>query len=180
MEYKLKNGETVIVREAKISDAKALCDYMEIVNVETKNLSREPHEWNMTVEQEEKFIENSLSSNNNYHAVMLLNDEIISAAGFHGSSLMRLTHSVSLGISVLLKYQGLGAGSIMMDHLIEIAKKYHKKRMELEVRSDNEVAIMLYEKKGFKLEGQKRASFYVDDKYVDLVQMGLLFGEEDE
>lgn len=177
MEYQLKNGETVIIREAKVSDASLLLDYMEIVNSETKNLSREPHEWNMTLEQEEGFLRKSYESNNNCHLVMFKGEELISAAGFHGSYLQRLNHKVDLGISVLKKYHGLGAGKIMMEALIHYAKQYHKKKMELEVRADNQVAIMLYEKCGFKIEGQKRMAFYVDDKYVDLVQMGLIIGE---
>lgn len=174
----LKDGSKITVREAVVKDASSLCEYMEKVNIESKNLSREPHEWNMTVEDEEKFLENATKSNNSCHIVAFKDDFIISAAGFAGSGLMRLSHKVSLGISVLQEYNNKGLGTIMMGVLIEKAKEYHKTKIELEVRSDNVGAIHVYEKCGFKIEGQRQDGFFVDDKFVDLTLMGLNLRED--
>ena len=49
-----------------ISDAKNLIEYMHKVNLESKNLMREPEEFTMTIEQEEAFIQNSIASPHAY------------------------------------------------------------------------------------------------------------------
>jgi RimJ/RimL family protein N-acetyltransferase len=174
----LKDGSTVSIREAVVEDAEKLCKYMEIVNAETQNLSREPHEWNMTVENEAKFLESVMKSNNDCHLVMMKDGVIISGSGFHGSGLSRLSHKVSLGISVLKDYHNQGVGTLMMEALIEKAKEYHKTKIELDVRSDNHAAIHVYKKSGFKIEGYREDGFFVDGKYIGLTLMGLNLRED--
>ncbi len=171
MECKLKNGKTVNVREVKVSDTMKILDYMEIVNSETKNLSREPHEWNMTFVEEEIFITRVVKSENECMLTTWDDDKLISLCGFHGSNLERLKHRADLGISILKDYHGLGLGSFLMEELIKIAKKRGKKYLELSVRCDNLNAIHIYEKVGFVQEGKKKEAFYVDGKYVDLLLM---------
>lgn len=173
MKRTLKNGASVVIREVQIEDAQILVEYMKIVNIETKNLMREPHEFKMTIEEEISFIEKVLKSNNQCMYLVFLNNDLISTAGFHGSMLSRVNHRVSIGISVLQAYNNLGVGSIVMEELISKAKEYHKTKIELEVRSDNPNAIHLYGKFGFKIEGYREDGFYVDDKFVGLTLMGL-------
>lgn len=172
MEYNLKDGTIVQVREARVSDAVAILNFFKIVNSETKNLMREPHEIVMTLEEEMKFLESNIASKDNFMGVAFINDICISTAGFHGSSLARVNHRVSMGISVLKDYHNLGIGSIMMEYILEQAKVYGKQKVELEVRKDNINAIHLYQKYGFKQEGLISKGFFVDNSYVDLITMG--------
>lgn len=177
MEKMLKTGQQVLIREARVSDAQALLDFFHKVNQESKNLLRENDEFKMTVEDEEKFIQSAIGSKNNCHLLLFLEDELICSAGFHGSGLKRIKHRVSLGISVLKEHNNKGVGHAMMEALIAFAKEYGKKKMELEVRSDNYGAIHLYKKFGFEIEGVKKQGFFVDGKFVDLVEMGLMIDE---
>ena len=62
LEVKDKTGRTITLRNADISDAPALIHYMKATTAETPYLVREPDEFNMTVEQEERFIESLLDS----------------------------------------------------------------------------------------------------------------------
>jgi len=174
MEYKLKNGKTVILRDALVSDASCIIDYVKQALVESKNLMREPEEWTMTIGDEEVFLRNAANSENELMVVCLDGDKIISTAGFHGKNLVRVKHRVSLGISILKDYQGLGLGSIIMEELIRKALAMKKTKMDLEVRVDNIVAINLYKKLGFIEEGIIKRGFFVDNKYVDLLVMGKL------
>ncbi len=172
MEYVLKNNLKITLREASICDANALLIYMDKVNRESKNLMREPEELTMTLEDEEKFINNTMNSKNRCFIIALDGDLIISSSGFHGSSLRRVKHRVALGISVLEDYQGLGIGTIVMKELVKKAIEQGKTKMDLEVRIDNKSAIKLYENLGFIKEGIIKNGFYVDNKFIDLLVMG--------
>ena len=169
---KLKNDQELLIRRAQVSDAAEILDYMASVNSESKNLLREPHEFTMTLEQEEAFLEANLASPSSIMLCGLVDDKIVSVSGFNGRSLSRIKHRASLGMSVLKAYNGIGVGSLMMEALIENAKRLGLKKLDLDVRVDNEPAIKLYEKYGFEYEGRIRMGMYVDNKYVDLQVMG--------
>lgn len=53
-------------------------------------------------------------------------------------------------IAVKKEERGKGYGRMMLDKILEMAKKENKKRIRLEVRVSNERAIKIYEKFGFK------------------------------
>jgi ribosomal protein S18 acetylase RimI-like enzyme len=169
----LKNGQALLIRKLKRDDAKVVIDYMNIVNLETKNLLREPDEFTMTVEEEADFLEKRENSANDVMYGGFVNHQLVSIAGFYGSQLKRIKHRVTIGMSVLKAYHGLGIGSFMMETLIKAAKDLGKMKMELDVRVDNEAAIALYKKYGFVIEGTLSNAIYVDQKMVDLYVMGL-------
>jgi RimJ/RimL family protein N-acetyltransferase len=50
-------------------------------------------------------------------------------------------------------------------------------RIELDVFADNERAIRVYEKVGFRREGLRRDAYFSHGRYRDIVVMGLLEGE---
>ena len=172
MNYNLKDGRVVELREVKVTDATLLLLYFEKVNLESKFLIREAGEFTFTVNDERKFIRRTLKSNNEHISVAFLGDELIGSIGFRSSHLKRITHRASLGMSVLKDYNNLGLGSIMMEYILKIAKETGKLKMELEVRSENVNAIHLYEKFGFEHEGRIKKGFFVDNEYLDLLKMG--------
>ena len=174
MEYSLKNNLIITLRDAVESDGAACIEFMHKVNKESKNLMREPEEFNMSPSEESDFIRGATVSPDACFLVAVDKDLIISTAGFHGNSLKRVNHRVSLGISVLKDYQGLGLGRIVMKALIDRAIELKKTKMDLEVRIDNHNAIHLYESLGFEREGIIKNGFFVDNKYVDLLIMGKL------
>ncbi len=172
MECELKDGRVVDIREVKVTDATLLLEYFEIVNLESNNLLREPGEFTFTVNDERKFIRRITKSTNEFMAVVFCNDELVASIGLQSSQLKRITHRGSLGMSVRKEYYNLGLGTIMMEFIINQAKKMNKYKLELEVRSDNLNAVHLYEKFGFKQEGTLEKGFFVDKKYIDLLIMG--------
>jgi RimJ/RimL family protein N-acetyltransferase len=77
-------------------------------------------------------------------------------------------------MSVRKQYWGLGIGSLMLDTLIEWARSTQiVKKINLRVRTDNQRAILLYERKGFVMEGTIRKEIFLDGKYFDHHWMGL-------
>lgn len=177
MERKLKNGFIVELREMQKEDAQIVLDYMDLVLTESTNLLREKDEFNLTLEQEEKYLEDTFNSKDNYMVGCFHEGKLISVAGFNGRNLLRIKHSVSMGMSVLKEYYNLGVGSVVMEDIINTAISYEKKRLELEVKADNENAIKLYSKYGFVYEGRKHKAFFSNGKYIDLIVMGMMLNE---
>lgn len=62
-------------------------------------------------------------------------------------------------LAVREDYRGEGIGSFMLDDMIKVAKELNLSGLTLEVNENNAVAISLYKKFGFKIEG-KRTKFY--------------------
>lgn len=87
----------------------------------------------------------------------------------------RRGHVGRIGISVTEAWQGKGVGKALMQAGIDLADKWlNLTRLELEVYSDNEPAIQLYERFGFEREGVLRQHAFRDGRYVDSIMMARL------
>jgi RimJ/RimL family protein N-acetyltransferase len=83
-------------------------------------------------------------------------------------------HCGSLGMGVTATHRGQGIGERLIRVCIDKAKTKGMTRIELQVRSDNERAIRLYERVGFSREGTLRRAMRFDGVYYDALQMSLL------
>jgi len=80
----------------------------------------------------------------------------------------RRRHVGHIGMAVRDDWQGKGAGTALMQAAIDLADKWlNLTRLELEVYTDNEPAIRLYEKFGFIIEGTLAQHSFRDGRYVD-------------
>jgi len=87
----------------------------------------------------------------------------------------RRRHAGIIGISVHDEWQGKGVGAALMRAGIDLADNWlNLMRLELEVYTDNEAAIRLYEKFGFSHEGILRQHAFRDGEYVDSAMMARL------
>ena len=72
-------------------------------------------------------------------------------------------------------FQKQGIGSKLFDKLEEWAKENHLKRLELTVEVTNSVAINLYKRQGFVIEGTKKNTMFVDGVFVDEYMMAKVY-----
>ena len=87
----------------------------------------------------------------------------------------RRRHVGKMFMAVRDDWQGKGAGTALMQALVDIADKWlNLLRIELEVFTDNEAAIHLYEKFGFVREGKLTCFAFRDGQYVDGYTMARL------
>jgi putative acetyltransferase len=87
----------------------------------------------------------------------------------------RRSHAAGLGMAVHDAYAGRGAGTALMQALVDLADRWWNiKRLELDVYVDNDRAIALYERFGFEREGVLRAYAWRDGAYVDTIAMARL------
>jgi L-phenylalanine/L-methionine N-acetyltransferase len=84
----------------------------------------------------------------------------------------RRRHVGRIGISVSEAWQGKGVGTALMQAAMDLADNWlNLTRLELEVYSDNEAAIHLYERFGFEREGLMRQHAFRNGQYVDSLMM---------
>lgn len=171
---KIKNGETIILREAVKEDAGSMIEYLGRIAGESDFLTFGPGELVPTLEQETAVIEGMRNVANKVMIVAVVGNRIIGSMSFAGGTRSRVQHTGELGISLAKDYWGMGIGTSMMSYLIEWAKASKVvRKLNLQVRSDNARAITLYKKLGFFEEGTNTRGFYINGKFFDFIQMGL-------
>lgn len=93
-----------------------------------------------------------------HYFVMLWRGDIIGFGGLW--TILDEAHVTNIGLRAA--YRGRKLGERLLTELIQFAARREMKRMTLEVRVSNEVALGLYEKFGFKVEGIRRG-YYSDN-----------------
>ena len=164
IQFKDKLGREVLLRNAEVSDATALIDYLKITATETPYLIREPQEITITLEQEKNFIENKIEAEGELLLVALIDGKHIGNCSLMSiAPYKRYAHRCGIAIALYQEYCGYGIGKMMMQTILDVAKKAGYEQAELEVISDNKDAIALYKKFGF----EKFGSFPNNMKYSD-------------
>ena len=172
--HHLKDGSVLVIREATGEDAQAVIDYVEGVSGESGFLTFGPGEFEHTKAEEEQFLCKFRVADNQLYLLGLIDGVVVSTLSFFGGLRPRVRHRGELGMSVQKKYWGTGIGRLMLDTLIDWARDTHiVKKINLRVRTDNQRAIKLYERKGFLREGTIRREILLDRKYYDHHWMGL-------
>jgi ribosomal protein S18 acetylase RimI-like enzyme len=84
-------------------------------------------------------------------------------------------HRGVLGMGVHRDYRGRGLGRSLLEKAVAKAKAVGLIRVDLTVYARNAAAISLYRKCGFKEEGRMLKGRYLDGRFDDVIQMGLIF-----
>jgi RimJ/RimL family protein N-acetyltransferase len=168
-EYVLKDGQTLIVRTPEIGDEEGLINLMKAVDNETRFLAREPGEFNFTVEQEREFIRRIINNENSFFLIAEVNNIIIGncSVGIVSDN-KRFLHRAAIGITVRKEYWNKGIGKNLMQECIKWCKEKGVEQLELEVITQNNRAISLYQNLGFDIYGTKKHALkYADGSYAD-------------
>ena len=162
--------EGLKIRRAEPDDCSALYDMFSSPNVFPGTLqlpypSRE--QWRQRL---------SDSGEGTYNLVAVVDDQVVGMLSVHTfPNRPRRRHVGAIGISVHDEWQGKGIGTALMRAGLELADNWlNLLRLELEVYTDNEAAIRLYERFGFEREGILRQHAFRDGRYVDSHMMGRL------
>ncbi|MBQ7616240.1 MAG: GNAT family N-acetyltransferase [Butyrivibrio sp.] len=164
--------DEIIIREAMPDDAEKIIAYTKRIGGESDNLTYGAEGLPMTVDKEIGFL-NSMKENE--HSVFYSawsGSDLVGTANLSGMP-RRMSHRAELGISVLKSEWNKGIGALLMQHIIDYAKAHGIEIINLEVRSDNQAAIHLYEKFGFINTGKIPAFFKIGNEYVDFDIMSL-------
>ncbi len=172
-EYALKNGKSVVVRNATIDEAESVAQNANQVRGETRFLGYTAKERKFTVDDEIGYIE---KMNDSPHSVFLVAEyegQLVGTAQLRQvSSFQWQKHRSDIGITISKRFWGLGIGGKVMEALIECAEKLKYEQIELYVDSSNENAIKMYEGFGFSEFGMIKNAFRFSAKeYTDSIIM---------
>ena len=138
------------IREATPEDAEKIIAYLAQVGGETDYLSFGKEGLPISIEEEEKFIQNINKEEHSVLYVVWKNREIIGDASLSGFS-RRMSHRAEFGISVVKSEWGQGIGSALLQ----------------------KCTIHVYEKYGFRKIGTSPAYYKMDGTYYDFDLMVL-------
>lgn len=162
-QIKLKNGQIAVLKSPCVEDAEKMLNYITKACKETEYLLRYPEEWNISVEQEEGWVNRLRSSPDILAISCYVDGEVVGncEVSFRGG--MKTSHRATVAIAILKDYWNLGIGSGMFNELIAAAKQHGTKIMELEFIEGNERGKHLYEKFGFRVVSEKPNAFKLKD-----------------
>ena len=168
-----KTGKDIELRSAEVQDAEALITYLKVTNAETPYLICEPEEITLSLEQEKDII---IRKEESERELLLLAFEdgkhIGNVALMSVGTSMRYKHRCNIAIALYREYCGRGIGRLMLETILNVAKKTGYTQAELEVVTENTGAIHLYESLGFVKFGQLPNSMkYKDGSTVDSFMM---------
>lgn len=142
----LRNGSKVTVRPLSIDDSSRLGDFYESIPPQDFHFYS-PH--GLTRENAEKRANMALSPN---FVCLVLETEDKTIAGYAWYAWENNTSRESIfGICIRPSYQGIGAGRLLMERLLEAAKTSGPGIMSLTVQLANKRAVALYSDMGFKI-----------------------------
>ena len=165
----------ITYRNPAAEDAENIVDFYNYVGGETSFLSFEKDEYPLDVKAQEAKIRELQGDVNNTMLLALDSEKIVGIATISSSHKIKSRHEGELGIVVAKEYQGQGIGSKLIQMLIDWCKGNGvTTRIRLDTRTDNTMAVSLYLKFGFVVEGCCKNQTLLDGKYYDLYIMGMM------
>ena len=170
MEYEL------LIREAEPKDAAELVAFLNRVSLETDFTSLDRDGILLTSEEMEIFLNKQASSDNQITLLAFLNDKIAGIVNITADQRKRVRHIGDLFIVIGKKYWNNGLGSFLLEEVVEWAQASGiLRRLQLTVQTRNQVAVHLYQKHGFVIEGRQERGAYIEEgDFIDVYLMGRL------
>ncbi|MBZ0299811.1 MAG: GNAT family N-acetyltransferase [Anaerolineae bacterium] len=98
--------------------------------------------------------------------------EIVGLLRGQGSDEVWTRHAVTFSLSLRKDVRDTGIGAECIRRGLEWARsRSYVRRVQLEVLTDQEETIRLYERLGFETEGWRLRAYYVNQRYVDTYLM---------
>jgi RimJ/RimL family protein N-acetyltransferase len=174
---KLNNGKECVLKSPVVEDAEKLIEYLKQISSETDFLTRYPEEVSITLKEEEKFIKELNKSPNNVMISAFIDDRLVGSASINPiGEKIRVLHRATFGIAIIKEAWNLGVGTALITEILDCANKAGYEQVELEVVTQNQRAIKLYERFGFKTYGTRENAFkFKDGSYSsDYLMMKIL------
>ena len=111
-------------------------------------------------------------SDNCYSLVAELDGKVVGQIGMEVCERPRRKHVANMGMAVCESVRGQGIGSELVKSIVDLAHNWLAvTRIELEVYTDNQAAIALYQRHGFVIEGEAKDYAFRDGHYVNAYLM---------
>jgi ribosomal protein S18 acetylase RimI-like enzyme len=159
----------VQIRRSRLTDAESLCDAINSVAREKWWLATAD---GFTAEQTRSFLkfvtDHALSQ-----VVAVAGGLVVGWCDVVPKGPRGFSHVGALGMGVRREWRRQGVGRRLLDECLALARSAGLEKIELEVFTDNEGAIRLYESLGFVREGVKCRARKLEGRYQDVLLMAL-------
>lgn len=166
----------VTIREAVAADAGQLIALVQKISAEPDaDIALSPGEFDLTIEAEQEILAEYANSENSIFLVAEAGGQVVGMLNCQGGNRKATNHVTTLGMSVGKDWRNQGVGNRLMAHAIDWARGTGiVSRIELLVFARNEMAIHLYQKYGFVIEGHQRRAIFRNGEFLDSFMMALL------
>lgn len=155
----LKNGKECLIRNAVGTDAQEVYDMFTLTHEQTDYLASYKEESDFDVAFERQFLVDKEGSDKEVYLCAVVDGHIVGVAGVDSVGKNKVRHRAELGIAIDKAFWGMGIGRALVTACIESAKNAGYAQLELEVVSNNDGAIYLYESMGFMEYGRNPKGF---------------------
>ncbi|OJU38967.1 MAG: hypothetical protein BGN96_03025 [Bacteroidales bacterium 45-6] len=150
-----KDNTTVILREATSLDAGELRRVVKEYVEESEFIPYSENEYQLTLEDEIKWIESFHEVPNSLLILALVDRKIVGNITLTGNKRQQLQHTAIVGLGMLKSFRGKGLGRILFEAAIGWARDHSSlESLTLEVNEANHVGRKLYESLGFAEVGR--------------------------
>ena len=169
----LKDGRECILRNGEERDGQAALDNFILTHEQTDYLLTYPDENTMTAEQEGQFLQRKTDSEAEVEILAEVDGIVAGLAGIETvGDRDKIRHRAEVGISIDRKYWNLGIGTALMNACMDCAREAGYEQLELSVVAENETAITMYKKAGYREYGRNPRGFKSrSGGYQELVHM---------
>jgi len=122
-----------------------------------------------------EFVISNFIHGNSVQFVAIADDEVVGWCDITIGDLPGSQHTGRLGMGVKQNFRSAGLGKRLLAAALHRAREKGLERVELDVHASNKIAVKLYEKAGFMIEGVKEKARKLDGAYEDIICMALLF-----
>ena len=172
--HKLKNGKTVLIRQAELDDAQNLLNCIKKYIPESEYIPKLKSEIKSSQEETKDWISSFLTRKNSLLLVAEFEGEIIGNIDLTGSNRKIMEHTAVIGMGMLKKWRNSGLGTILLSATIEWARQNPiLELLWLQVYTENELGVNLYKKMGFEPTGIIKGFFKDGHRYFDNLTMTL-------
>lgn len=170
---KTKNGKQYIIRYPKNEDAPMMLEYINVLSREQTFIPFQGEQ--LTLKEEQKFLSDMLNKIEKLTAVMLflvVDDKVVGITQIDMKDRTE-KHTGVLGISVAKEMRGQGMGKLMINLILQEAKRCipNIEIVTLEVFAPNNIGLDMYRKAGFSEFGRLPKGIVYKNKREDLVYM---------
>jgi RimJ/RimL family protein N-acetyltransferase len=166
-------NRNIIIRYPVLHDANALCIYINQLSKEKTFLRLQGEE--KSLEDEQCYLKSQMEKNASNQAVTLLAFDDEKLIGKAEIEMLRKTerHVGVLSISVSKTFRGQGIGSLLMEHVHDIAVRAIPllQLITLSIFSTNVIGLKMYKKYGYQEYGRLPKGSILEEQYVDLIFM---------
>lgn len=155
IQKQLKDNRIVTIREATTLDANELRRVVKEYVEESEFIPYAENEYQLSLEDETKWIESFLHVPNSLLLLALVDGGIVGNITLTGNQRKQLQHTAIVGLGMLKPFRGKGLGRLLFEAAIGWAKDHSSlESLTLEVNEANDVGRKLYGSLGFYEAGR--------------------------